>query len=190
MSNDVLVIAEHADSVLTDATHELVGAARALADAWEGQVVAVLVGNAALASELSGADLVVTVDADDLSKMAAVLEEHRGEIAAVITEPVQGAAGVWPPHDGYLEGLRDLCDAHGAYLIFDEVITGFGRLGSWFAAQRKRFPMRVESSGEYSMARTAAGFARVRPSRWYCSPWGSPLWRLSRASTSGPGGAR
>jgi putrescine aminotransferase len=78
---------------------------------------------------------VVTVDADDLSKMAAVLEEHRGEIAAVITEPVQGAAGVWPPHDGYLEGLRDLCDAHGAYLIFDEVITGFGRLGSWFAAQ-------------------------------------------------------
>jgi putrescine aminotransferase len=78
---------------------------------------------------------VVTVDADDLSKMAAVLEEHRGEVAAVITEPVQGAAGVWPPADGYLQGLRDLCDAHGAYLIFDEVITGFGRLGSWFAAE-------------------------------------------------------
>jgi putrescine aminotransferase len=78
---------------------------------------------------------VVTVDADDLSKMAAVLEEHRGEVAAVITEPVQGAAGVWPPGEGYLEGLRDLCDAYGAYLIFDEVITGFGRLGTWFAAQ-------------------------------------------------------
>jgi adenosylmethionine-8-amino-7-oxononanoate aminotransferase len=43
---------------------------------------------------------------------------------------------VWPPHDGYLAGLRDLCDAAGAYLIFDEVITGFGRLGHWFAAQR------------------------------------------------------
>jgi adenosylmethionine-8-amino-7-oxononanoate aminotransferase len=53
----------------------------------------------------------------------------------VITEPVQGAAGVFPPDDGYLTGLRDLCDAYGAYLIFDEVITGFGRLGTWFASQ-------------------------------------------------------
>ncbi|MGI9584828.1 MAG: aspartate aminotransferase family protein [Acidimicrobiia bacterium] len=79
---------------------------------------------------------VVTVDADDLSKMAAVLEERRGEVAAVITEPVQGAGGVWPPSGGYLKGLRELCDAHGAYLIFDEVITGFGRLGTWFAADR------------------------------------------------------
>lgn len=43
---------------------------------------------------------------------------------------------MYPPEDGYLEGLRQLCDRHGAYLIFDEVITGFGRLGTWFASQR------------------------------------------------------
>jgi len=79
---------------------------------------------------------VVNVDPDDLGKLEATLLEHRGEVAAVITEPVQGAGGVYPPEDGYLEGLRSLCDAYGAYLIFDEVITGFGRLGTWFASQR------------------------------------------------------
>ncbi len=55
-------------------------------------------------------------------------------IAAIIAEPVIGAGGVIPPVEGYLEGLRDLCDESGALLIFDEVITGFGRLGSWFAS--------------------------------------------------------
>jgi len=84
MSNDVLVIAEHADSVLTDATYELVGAARSLADAWGGQVVAVLVGNAALASELSGADLVVTVDADQLSDYTS--EGHEQVLAGQIRQ--------------------------------------------------------------------------------------------------------
>ncbi len=78
---------------------------------------------------------VVNVDPDDLSKLAAAMEEHRGEVAAVITEPVQGVGGVRPPSPGYLEGLRELCDRHGAFLIFDEVITGFGRLGTWFASQ-------------------------------------------------------
>ena len=43
-------------------------------------------------------------------------------------------SGIYPPQDGYLESLRKLCDQHGAFLIFDEVITGYGRLGSWFAA--------------------------------------------------------
>lgn len=78
---------------------------------------------------------VMNVDPDDLGKMEAAFSERAGEVAAVITEPVQGAAGVFPPADGYLEGLRAMCDRHGAYLIFDEVITGFGRLGTWFAAQ-------------------------------------------------------
>jgi adenosylmethionine-8-amino-7-oxononanoate aminotransferase len=52
----------------------------------------------------------------------------------VIAEPVQGAGGVFPPHPDYLATLRRLCDQHGAFLIFDEVITGFGRLGTWFGA--------------------------------------------------------
>ncbi len=58
------------------------------------------------------------------------MAERGPEVAAIITEPVQGAGGVFPPAEGYLEGLRRLCDQHGAYLVFDEVITGFGRLGS------------------------------------------------------------
>lgn len=56
-------------------------------------------------------------------------------IAAVIVEPVTGSGGVYPPPVGYLQRLRELCDKHGILLIFDEVITGFSRLGAPFAAQ-------------------------------------------------------
>jgi adenosylmethionine-8-amino-7-oxononanoate aminotransferase len=79
---------------------------------------------------------VVQVDGDDLEALSVVMSRESGRIAAVLAEPVQGAGGVYPPAPGYLEGLRRLCDRHGAYLIFDEVITGFGRLGHWFASQR------------------------------------------------------
>ena len=78
---------------------------------------------------------VVSVPADNPEAMAMLFDERGDEIAAVITEPVQGAGGVFPPADGYLQGLRRLCDTHGAFLIFDEVITGFGRTGNWFASQ-------------------------------------------------------
>jgi putrescine aminotransferase len=78
---------------------------------------------------------VVQVGRDDAEEMSRLMAEHGGRVAAVITEPVQGAGGVWPPHEGYLPALRRLCDQHGAYLVFDEVITGFGRLGEWFAAE-------------------------------------------------------
>lgn len=71
--------------------------------------------------------------ADDLEQIVAL---HGAEtIAAVMIEPVAGAGGVLPPPKGYLERLRALCDKHGILLIFDEVITGFGRLGAPFAAQ-------------------------------------------------------
>jgi adenosylmethionine-8-amino-7-oxononanoate aminotransferase len=72
--------------------------------------------------------------ADDIEAWAAFMAEHGHEVAAVLAEPVQGAGGVFPPPDGFLEGLRRLCDQHGAYLIFDEVICAFGRLGEWFGA--------------------------------------------------------
>lgn len=78
---------------------------------------------------------VVQAPADDLEALAGLFASRGDEIAAVITEPVQGAGGVFPPPEGYLEGLRRLCDQHDALLIFDEVICGFGRLGRWFGAQ-------------------------------------------------------
>jgi putrescine---pyruvate transaminase len=78
---------------------------------------------------------VVQVPSDDIEALSVLMAQHSDELAAVITEPIQGAAGVFPPVDGYLAETRRLCDQHGALLIFDEVITGFGRLGTWFAAQ-------------------------------------------------------
>ncbi|MGB0111909.1 MAG: aminotransferase class III-fold pyridoxal phosphate-dependent enzyme [Ilumatobacteraceae bacterium] len=77
---------------------------------------------------------VVQVPSDDIEALSVLMSERSDEIAAVITEPIQGAAGVYPPGEGYLAEARRLCDLHGAFLIFDEVITGFGRLGTWFAA--------------------------------------------------------
>ncbi len=79
-------------------------------------------------------DDVVQVPADDVEALASLMAERGHEVAAVIVEPVQGAGGIFPATEGYLEGVRRLCDQHGAYLMFDEVITGYGRLGSWFAA--------------------------------------------------------
>jgi adenosylmethionine-8-amino-7-oxononanoate aminotransferase len=78
---------------------------------------------------------VVNVEGPDIEPMARLFAEKGDEIAAVISEPLQGAGGVFPPPEGYLEGLRALCDQYDAFLILDEVITGFGRLGSWFGAQ-------------------------------------------------------
>lgn len=71
--------------------------------------------------------------AEDLQGL---VETHGGhQIAAVIVEPVMGAGGVYPPPRGYLERLRDICTANGILLIFDEVITGFGRMGTAFGYQ-------------------------------------------------------
>ena len=72
---------------------------------------------------------------DDLEAVASIFAEQGDRIAAVLTEPLQGAGGVFPPAEGYLEGLRRLCDDNEALLIFDEVICGFGRTGQWFGAQ-------------------------------------------------------
>lgn len=72
--------------------------------------------------------------ADDLERLAAL--HDGGNIAAVIVEPVAGSTGILPPPIGYLERLREICDRHGILLIFDEVITAFGRLGKPFAPDR------------------------------------------------------
>jgi beta-alanine--pyruvate transaminase len=71
--------------------------------------------------------------ADDLERLVAL--HDASTIAAVIVEPISGSSGVLLPPKGYLERLRAICDKHGILLIFDEVITGFGRTGNAFAAQ-------------------------------------------------------
>jgi len=62
--------------------------------------------------------------------------EGPSSIAAILLETIPGTAGVLMPPPGYLEGVRRLCDEHGILLIFDEVMCGFGRAGSWFAWQQ------------------------------------------------------
>ncbi|MCB1554039.1 MAG: aspartate aminotransferase family protein [Xanthomonadales bacterium] len=72
--------------------------------------------------------------ADDLERLIQL--HDASTIAAVIIEPIAGSAGVILPPKGYLQRVRELCDRHGILLIFDEVITGFGRVGDAFAASR------------------------------------------------------
>ena len=72
--------------------------------------------------------------ADELDRLVAL--HDASTIAAVIVEPLAASTGVIPAPKGYLERLRAICDKHGILLVFDEVITGFGRLGHAFAAER------------------------------------------------------
>jgi ornithine--oxo-acid transaminase len=70
----------------------------------------------------------------DLSAMAAAITPNT---AAVLIEPIQGEAGIIVPPQGYLEGVRALCDAHGVLMILDEVQSGLGRTGAWFAFEHE-----------------------------------------------------
>ncbi len=72
--------------------------------------------------------------ADELETRLIALHDA-SNIAAVVVEPMAGSAGVLVPPRGYLQRLREICDRHGLLLVFDEVITGFGRMGAMFAAQ-------------------------------------------------------
>jgi len=71
------------------------------------------------------AELTIVAAFNDLSAVEAVFEANRDEIAAIIVEPIPGNMNLVMPKAGFLEGLRSLCDRHGAVLIFDEVMTGF-----------------------------------------------------------------
>lgn len=76
------------------------------------------------------------VGPDELADAAARLALEGAGIAAVVADPVDVVGGVHPYPPGHLAALRELCDAHGALLVVDEVVTGFGRLGAWSACAR------------------------------------------------------
>ena len=86
-----------------------------------------------------GADVesVAHVPYGDVAAVRAAIAKHPGELAAIFVEPVQGEGGVMPAPKGFLAELRTIADEAGALLACDEVQTGIGRLGSWFAFQRE-----------------------------------------------------
>lgn len=73
----------------------------------------------------------------DLAAIEAITHTHGAQIAAVLLEPIQGESGVLPAPPGYLRGLRDHCTAHGWLMMLDEIQTGIGRTGAWFAFQHE-----------------------------------------------------
>jgi taurine--2-oxoglutarate transaminase len=75
----------------------------------------------------------VETSLDDLEEV--IMFEGAHTIAAFLLEPVVGANGILIPPDGYMQGVREICDRHGILLIADEVMSGFGRTGKWFAVE-------------------------------------------------------
>jgi len=75
-------------------------------------------------TEATAGDTLIA-DFNNLNSVKRLVDEYKEEVAAIIVEPVAGNMGCIPPRKGFLEGLRELCDAHGIVLIFDEVMTGF-----------------------------------------------------------------
>ena len=73
---------------------------------------------------------------NNLKSVENIIFSNKNEISAIILEPIAGNMGCIPPVEGFLNGLRELCDKHNILLIFDEVITGFGRVGASFASNR------------------------------------------------------
>ena len=135
-------------------------------------------------------DEVVQVPAEDVEAVATLMSQRGNEVAAIITEPVQGAGGVYPAPDGYLQSLRKLCDQHGAYLIFDEVITGYGRTGSWFAAHHYGVPPTSPPSPRRSPPATsrsvASSSAPPRRPRWRATPTSSSATASPTPATQQP----
>jgi acetylornithine/N-succinyldiaminopimelate aminotransferase len=97
---------------------------------------------------------------NDLKALEAVLDD---QTAAVMIEPIQGEGGVNLPSPGYLEGIRRLCDAHGVLLILDEVQTGMGRTGEWFAYQNFGIEPDILTCAKALAAGVAAGVAIAKP---------------------------
>ena len=92
--------------------------------------------------------------------LAAIERAITPDTVAVLIEPIQGEAGIIVPPAGFLAGLRRICDAHSVLLILDEVQSGLGRTGAWFAFQHEGSAPTASSSAR----RLAAACCRSRPS--------------------------
>lgn len=79
---------------------------------------------------------VVCIPPNEAQALAALVDRYPGQVAAFFGEPVRGAGGVYPPTPGYWTEIQKICRENGVLLVADEVVTGFGRLGSWFASSR------------------------------------------------------
>ena len=114
---------------------------------------------------------VVHVDADDPEALGEVVERHPGEVAGFFGEPVRGAGGVYPPPSGYWERVQALCREHDVLLVVDEVVTGFGRVGTDFGCARFEIAPDLVclakgiSSGYAPLGAVLSG-ARVRETLW------------------------
>ncbi len=97
---------------------------------------------------------------NDLGALAKALDD---QTAAVMVEPIQGEGGVNLPGPGYLEGIRKLCGERGVLLILDEVQTGMGRTGEWFAYQNYGFEPDILTCAKALAAGVAAGVAIAKP---------------------------
>lgn len=110
---------------------------------------------------------------NDLDGAKAVFGKFSGQIACFVVEPVAGNMGVIPPAAGYLEGLRELCDRHGALLLFDEVMTGF-RV-AWGGAQAK-----------YNIRPDLTCLGKVIGGGLPCAAYGGPKRLMEQVSPAGP----
>jgi acetylornithine/succinyldiaminopimelate/putrescine aminotransferase len=102
----------------------------------------------------------VYVPYNDAAAVAAVLDD---KTAAVMVEPIQGEGGINVPSAAYLGELRRLCDQHGALLILDEVQTGMGRTGEWFAYQHTSIEPDILTCAKALAGGVAAGVMMARP---------------------------
>lgn len=94
-----------------------------LVEAGSGLATSGVANSAGVHPDYAAATMVA--DFNDIESVERLLDAHKGEVAAIIVEPIAGNMGVVPPQPGFLEGLRELATSHGALLIFDEVISGF-----------------------------------------------------------------
>lgn len=124
----------------------------------------------------------------DLDAAARLID---GETCAILVEPIQGEGGIQLPPEGYLQGLRELCDRHNLLLIFDEVQAGMGRTGRWFAHQHWEVQPDVMTLAKALAGGVAAGglvakpeaAAKLRPGTHAATFGGNPLACVAALAT-------